>query len=228
MATAVWLKKHTGNNYTRITENDDLQFLRSEVQVFLHKVSCNTAALGVHSHNCTIITAPRYIHSHANIRLQPNYSNRQSSFLCCVLRRVNFRKLLLGNTNHHVSNKCLPGGRAGTARGPPGFQVTYVVSNFSPFHQTFIVIFLSRLPVAECQRMCTQHPLRFATCLSLCGLRKLVTAFGWFDWSSGNGSWWRWDLQSCQLPGGVIFQQKVTPTVWLRQSSDSTYRLRNL
>jgi len=82
------------------------------------------------------------------------------------------------------------------------------VFNFSPFHQTFLVIFLSRLPVADCQRMCTQHPFRFATCLSLCGLRKLVTAFGWFDWSSGNGSWWRWDLQCCQIPGGVIFQHK--------------------
>jgi hypothetical protein len=134
---------------------------------------------------------------------------------------------LLRIPNHHASNKCLPGGRAGTARGPPSFQVTQVVClNSHPSTKLFLLFFA--LVFLFCHRMCTQHPFRFATCLSLCGLRKIVTAFGWFDWSSGNGSWWRWDLQCCQLPGGVIFQQKVTPTVCLRQSSDSTYRLRNL
>jgi len=128
------------NNYRNITENQDQHFLR--VQVFFHEVPCNIVALGVRSHNCTITIATCYIHSHANIKLQPHYGNCQSSFLCCILGRVKFVRYLLRIPNQHAPNKCLTGGRAGTVRGPQSFQVTYVVCiNSHPYTKLFLLFF---------------------------------------------------------------------------------------
>jgi len=142
VATVVWVKKHKRNNYTGITENHDQYFLRSEVQVFLHKVPCNTAALCVYSQNCTIITALRYIHSPSKIKLQPNYGNRQSSFLCCILRTVNSGKLPSSHPKPPCVQQMFTSRTSGYSTWTSKFSGNIrSVSNFSPFHQTFLVIF---------------------------------------------------------------------------------------
>ena len=122
-------------------------------------------------YNCEKNT-PWYAHSHANIKLQSNYGNRQSFSCAAYSGQSTSVSYLLRIPNHHESNKCLPAGRAGTARRPPSFQVTYVVClNSHPSTKLFLLIcFLVFLlqSARECVRS-TRFGLRLA-CRSVgCG-----------------------------------------------------------
>jgi hypothetical protein len=126
--------------------------------------------------------------------------NRQISFVCLCQREMTSTIYLLPTPVHLVSATSLPPqGQAGIVRGPNCLQVIKVES-------------LTAIPSNFTCYFSSSYPFQFATGLSLCGLWKLVTAFGWFDWSSGNGFWWRRDLQRQRLPRGVIYQHTKTGT----------------